>query len=226
MGLFEIASGGTVVLDEIGDMPIAIQPVLLRVLQERKFRRMGEHRFRELDVRVISITNRDIRKEIEAGRFRDDLYYRLEGFQIYIPALRERKSDIPLLAEYFYQRTCDRLKKELKGFAPGVIEMLSEYKWPGNVRELEHAIEKACILAPNGTQIQTYHFPEITLEESLAQEIISERLSYNDSVMQFRRQLIEKALQECDGNRTHAARLLGMERSHLVHLIKDIKLDK
>jgi len=145
---------------------------------------------------------------------------------LFVPPLREREGDIPLLAEYFYRRICEKLKKELKGFASGVLGMLSSHRWPGNVRELEHAIEAACILAPRGSEIQTYHFPEIAQEKSLAKEIISERIGYNESVMQFRRQLVESALKECEGNRTRAAKLLGMKHSNLVHLIKEMKLDK
>jgi len=227
MGLFEIASGGTVVLDEIGDMAINIQPVLLRVLQERKFQRVDEHIFRELDIRIISITNRDILEEIKAGRFRRDLYYRLNGFHIFVPSLRDRRDDIPLLAEHFYREACHKQRKELDGFVPEAMDMLYNHTWPGNVRELQTEIERACILAQRGSRIQTYHFsPQITHEESLAQEIISERLSYKESVKQFRRQLVERALQECDGNRTQAARMLDMGRSNLVHLIKDMELDE
>jgi DNA-binding NtrC family response regulator len=228
MGFFELASGGTVVLDEIGDMPVGIQVSLLRVLQERKFQRVGdEYEFRDLDVRIISVTNRDILQEIKAGRFRRDLYYRLNGFHIFVPPLREHLDDIPLLAEHFYQKACQELDKELGGFAPEAIDMLTSYSWPGNVRELQNEIKRACMLAQKGSRIQTYHLsPEITEGESLAQEIMSERLSYRESVKQFRRQLVEQALQECNGNRTQAARLLGMGRSNLIHLIKDLNLDE
>jgi DNA-binding NtrC family response regulator len=228
IGLFEIASGGTVLLDEIGDMPVDIQPSLLRVLQERKFQRLGEeYEFRDLDVRIISITNRDILQEIKTGRFRRDLYYRLNGFHIFVPPLRDRRDDISLLAEHFYQEACKKQRKELSGFAPEALDMLTKHIWPGNVRELQTEIERACILAQSGIPIQTYHFsPEITQGESLAQEIISERLSYRESVKQFRRQLVGRALQECDGNRTQAARLLGMKRPNLIRLMKELKLDE
>ena len=169
------------------------------------------------------MTNRDLSNEMKEGRFREDLYFRLSRFNIYIPPLRERKDDIPLLAEHFYQKACQTQHKELDGFAIGVIDMLISYQWPGNVRELENEINRAFALAQAGSAIQSYHFsPNITHGESMAQEIISKRMDYNESLKQFRRRLIEKALQECDGNRTKAADILGIDRTNLVHLIKSL----
>jgi transcriptional regulator with GAF, ATPase, and Fis domain len=225
MGLFETAEGSSVILDEIGNMSLDVQANLLRVLQERKVQRLGEYTLRDVDMRVISITNLDILKEIEAGRFRSDLYYRLNGFHIYVPPLRDREGDIPLLAEHFYQEACHEQKKELGGFDPGVLDMLASYPWPGNVRELQSEIQRACLLAQEGSCIETYHFSsEITHGEPLVKEIMSERLSYKQSVMRFRRRLVEEVLQECNGNRTHAAELLMMKRPNLVKLIKDLGL--
>ena len=171
MGLFEAASGGTVLLDEISEMPEDAQVHLLRVLEERKVQRLGEHVSRDIDVRIIAMTNRDLIKEVEAGRFREDLYYRLSEFPIHIPPLRERSEDIPLLADHFLQE----IDRELAGFAPEVIGMLQGYPWPGNVRELRNEIRRAAALAEEFGQIQTYHFASrITRGESLIQEAISD----------------------------------------------------
>ena len=223
MGLFETAQGGTVLLDEIGDTPLDAQTYLLDVLEKHKVQRMGEYILRDVDVRVISMTNRDLSNEMKEGHFREDLYFRLDRFNIYIPPLRQRRDDIPLLAEHFYNKACKDQHKELDGFATGVIDMLVGYQWPGNVRELENEINRACALAQAGSAIQSYHFtPNITHGESLAQEIISKRMDYNESLKQFRRRLIEKTLQECDGNRTKAANMLGIDRTNLVHLIKSL----
>jgi DNA-binding NtrC family response regulator len=216
-GLFEAASGGTVMLDEISEMPEDAQVHLLRVLQERKVQRLGEHISRDVDVRVIAMTNRNLVREVTDGRFREDLYYRLNEFPIHIPALRERAEDIPILAEHFLQE----IDKEVDGFAPDVFEMLQSYPWPGNVRELRNEVHRACALVEEGARIQSYHFsPQVTRGESLIQNIISEKLSYSDSLDLFRRRLVDNALRACNGNRHEAAKMLGMARPNLVALIK------
>lgn len=223
MGLFEVANGGTVVLDEIGDMPLDVQSNLLRVLEQRKVHRLGEFTLRDVDVRVIAMTNRPLLKEVREGRFREDLYYRLNRFNIYIPPLRDRKDDIPLLAEYFYQEACRDLGKELDGFAPGVMDMLGSYPWPGNVRELRNEVHRACVLVQEGSPTQVYHFSsQITQGESLMQQVISEQLSYGESLDQFRRRLVEEALRRTDGNRTQAAKRLGMDAANLRRLIRTL----
>jgi len=222
MGLFEAASGGTVQLDEIGEMPQDAQIHLLRFLEEREVQRLGENISRPVDVRIIATTNRALAEEVTADRFREDLYHRLNEFPIHIPPLRERPEDVPLLAEHFLKD----MDEALDGFASGVIEMLQSYSWPGNVRELRNVIRRAVALAEEGKQIQTYHFPpEITQGESLVQEIISERIGYSESLNQFRRRLVEEALRECNGNRSQAAKLLKMNRSNLVNMIKRLCID-
>jgi transcriptional regulator with GAF, ATPase, and Fis domain len=209
-------------LDEIGEMTQDAQIHLLRFLEEREVQRLGENITRHVDVRIIATTNRDLIKEVTADRFREDLYHRLSEFPIHIPPLRERPEDIPLLAEHFLED----MEKELDGFAPGVFEMLQSYSWPGNVREMRNVVRRAAALAEEGKQIQTYHFPpEITQGESLVQDIISERIGYNESLNQFRRRLVEDALRECNGNRSEAARLLKMNRPNLVKMIKRLGID-
>ena len=190
---------------------------LLRVLQERKVQRLGEHISRDVDVRVIAMTNRDLVREVTDGRFREDLYYRLNEFPIHIPALRERTEDIPILAEHFLQE----IEKEVNGFAPDVSQMLQGYPWPGNVRELRNEIHRACALMEEGARIESYHFSsQITRGESLIKDIISEKVSYSESMERFRRRLVENALKACKGNRHEAAKMLGMARPNLVALLK------
>jgi Nif-specific regulatory protein len=227
IGMFEAAAGGTILLDEIGEMPLEAQVHLLRVLQERKVQPIGESQSRDVDVRVIAITNRDLRTEVQAGRFREDLYYRLNVFPIHLPALRERLDDIPLLAEHLLQKYCRQNKKDVGGFASGVFEMLQSYNWPGNVRELESAINYAAAFVETGQRIQTYHFPvQITQGESLIQEVLSEQGTYRKLLDQFQRRLIENALKTCSSNRYQAAKMLGMDRSNLVKLMKRLGIDK
>jgi len=217
IGSFEAASGGTILLDEIGEMPKDAQVHLLRVLEEREVRRLGENTSRDVDVRIIAMSNRELLQEIMSNRFREDLYYRLSEFPIHIPPLRERVEDISLLAEHFLED----IDKPLDGFSPGVLEALKNYPWPGNVRELGNVIRRAAALAEEGKQLQTYHFPlQATQEESLIQEIVSKQTNLSASVERLQRRLIENALRECDGNRSQAARTLGIHQPNLVRLMK------
>lgn len=221
MGLFEAASGGTLILDEISEMPEDAQIHLLRVLQEREVQRLGEHVSRAVDVRIIAMTNRYLVEEVTDDRFREDLYYRLSEFPIHIPPLRERVEDIPLLAERFLQNYLQEHERDLDGFAPDVLDMLKGYPWPGNVRELQNAVRRAAALAEESSIIHTYHFPsQITQGESLIQEILSERVGLSESVERFQRRLVEDALRECDGNRSQAARMLKMHRANFVRLMR------
>jgi len=181
---------------------------------------------RSVDVWVIAMSNRDLEGEVEAGRFREDLFYRLSEFPINIPPLRERPEDIPLLAEHFLQAYSEDIEKELAGFAPDVLEMLQSYPWPGNVRELRNMIRRAAALAEQGEQIQTYHFsPQITQGESLIQEVISQEVGFSESVKHFQRRLVEDALRESNGNRSEAARRLKMDRSNLRSLMKRLGIE-
>jgi len=226
IGLFEEASGGTVLLDEIGEMPQDAQIHLLRVLEEREVQRLGENVPRSVDVWIIAMSNRDLEAEVEAGRFREDLFYRLSEFPIDIPPLRERPEDIPILAEHFLKAYSEDIDRELAGFAPDVFEMLQSHPWPGNVRELRNMVRRAAALAEHGEQIQTYHFPpEITQGESLIQALLSEQLGLSAAVERLQRRLVENALQECDGNRTHAAQILKIDRSNLIRLMKRLGIE-
>ena len=221
-GLFESAQGGTVILDEIGEMPLDVQPHLLRVLQEHRIQRLGETRLRDVDVRVIAVTNRNLEADVRAGRFREDLYYRLSVFPIPVPPLRERVGDIPLLAEHFLRE----VTAEPSGFGSEVSELLRNYPWPGNVRELRNEVQRAAALAGQDVEIQPCHLsPRLVEGEILDQDGSSAHLDFSTRVLRFQRRLVEDALQQCEGNRTHAAKLLGMHRPGLVRLIKRLKVD-
>jgi transcriptional regulator with GAF, ATPase, and Fis domain len=147
MGRFEAADGGTLFLDEVSEIPLALQPKLLRVLQEGTFERVGEERARKVSVRVVAATNRDLRREAEAGRFRSDLYFRLSVFPIFVPPLRDWREDIPALARNFADACCRKLKRSPLKLTPSDTQRLQSYDWPGNVRELQHVIERAAILS-------------------------------------------------------------------------------
>ena len=230
-GLFEVASGGTVLLDEIGEMPPDAQVHLLRVLQERKVQRLGEYDLREVDVRVIAMTNRDLEREANEGRFRPDLYYRLSEFTIPIPLLRERADDIPPLAEYFLEEARKDMKKNINGFAQGVMELLQSYTWPGNIRELRNEIRRSSALGEEGMQIQVYHLSnKIADSGSLVHEVINDaymmQQRYRDVLDDFERRYITQALQAVNGNRLQAAKLLGIERKSLYEKMKRLNIDK
>ncbi len=222
IGLFEAAAGGTMLLDEIGEMSQEGQVHLLRLLEERTIQRLGEYKTRNVDVRVIAMTNRDLQKDVAAGRFREDLYYRFNEFPIPVPPLQERLEDIPLLAAHFLKE----IEKDIDGFGPNVFEMLSSHSWPGNVRELRNEIRRATAFVEEGLPVQTYHFSShITGGESLIQEILSERFGLSGAVTRLQRRLIENALRECGGNRTRAAHMLGMDRANLRALMKRLGIE-
>ncbi|MFC1712926.1 two-component regulator propeller domain-containing protein [Candidatus Poribacteria bacterium] len=224
-GYFEEASGGTLLLDEIGDMPEDIQVRFLRVLEEGVVIPIGEREARDVNVRIIAMTNRNLDKDMEVGRFRRDLYHRLNGFRIDVPPLRDRPDDIPLLAEHFYQEAYRDLGKKVDGFAPEVMDMLQRCPWPGNVRELRNEIHQAYVIAEAETPIQVYHFsPQVTHKESLMQEVLSEQLGLSASLKRLQIRMIEEALRETGGNRTHAAKRLGMDVSNLRRKIRELKI--
>jgi Nif-specific regulatory protein len=205
-GRFELAHGGTIFLDEIGELSPAIQVKLLRVLQEREFERVGGAEPVRTDVRVIAATNRNLEKALGDGGFREDLYYRLNVFPIFIPPLRERKSDVPPLADYFAVKYAREHGKTIKRISTSAIDMLATYHWPGNVRELENTMERAVLMA-DGEVIHGHHLPP-TLQTAEATETIVSA-SLGGAVSVFERALIEDALKTTAGNRAKAARLLS-----------------
>jgi two-component system response regulator AtoC len=224
-GLFEDASGGTLFLDEIGELPLGLQVKLLRVLEDELIRRLGETRDIKVDTRIITATHRDLLAETKAGRFREDLFYRLNVLPIHIPPLRDRREDIPLLIEHFVTRNNTRLRSNIVGIDSEARRLLFEYGWPGNVRELENTIERAMVLA-EGDQIVVTDLPERVREaqDPVQMQLASGELSVKKTTRIIEEILIRRALQKTKGNRTRAAELLEISHRALLYKIKDYKV--
>jgi DNA-binding NtrC family response regulator len=215
IGYFESAAKGTLFLDEVGELPLETQVKLLTVLESRRLRRLGGTRDITVDIRLIAATNRDIEREVAAQRFREDLYYRLSAFQLRIPALRERKVEIALLAELFSREISRASGTEVSAIDREASQALAAHAWPGNVRELRNAIEHAVVLADRG-RIGVEHLPPYIRAGSAA----APASPLDARLATFERQGIVDALEEARGNQSHAARLLGITRSALLHRIK------
>jgi DNA-binding NtrC family response regulator len=228
-GLFAIAAGGTLFLDEIGEMDMSLQAKLLRVLQERSFRRVGGVQDIAADVRIIASTNRDLRAMVQQSKFREDLYYRLNVMSVTVPPLAQRSEDIPLLSHFFLDQIGKRMGKALSGFTEEAMETLCEYGWPGNVRELRNAIEHACIVCPNG-MIDEVHLPKFTggkLDGSDQLERGSIALGADDrSIRALESQLVGKVLDDTNWNISRAASILGINRTTLYNKIRVYNLGK
>ena len=207
VGRFEMADGGTLFLDEIANVPMNLQPKLLRVLETGEFERVGSSKTRRVDVRILSATNSDLHAEVAAGRFRQDLLFRLNTIEIHLPPLRERREDLPPLASYFLRQHANRYRKRISGFEAGALRALTEHAWPGNVRELDHAIERAVLMAQGG-EIRA---ADLGLKPSGDAPSRLDEMSLEE-VESF---LIKKALNRFDGNVSRAADALGLSRSAL-----------
>ena len=221
-GRFEMAEGGTLFLDEIGDINLSTQVKLLRVLQEREFERVGGTETVKINVRMIAATNKDMEKAIADGTFREDLYYRLNVFTIFVPSLRERKADMLLLADHFLDKFSREHGKVIKRISTPAIDMLTAYHWPGNVRELENALERA-VLVCDGAVIHGHHLPP-SLQTADASGTVT-RVSLADAVAAFERDLIQDALKTTRGNRAKAARLLDTTERILNYKVKGHAID-
>ncbi len=220
-GKLETAEGGTVFLDEVGELAPSLQAKLLRVLQEREFERVGGTRPIKLDIRLIAATNRDLKEMAAQRQFRQDLYYRLNVVSLRMPALRERREDIPLLASYFAARYSEKLKRRVLGISPKARACLQRYDWPGNVRELENAIERAIVLGSTEV-ILPEDLPDSVLEQTVeAEEPVS---ALHDALRETKKQLILKAIEQAGGSYTEAAGLLGVHPNHLFRLIRTLNL--
>jgi DNA-binding NtrC family response regulator len=207
VGRFELADAGTLFLDEIANVPLNLQPKLLRVLETGEFERVGSSRTRKVDVRILSATNADLHQEVAGGRFRQDLLFRINTIEIRVPALRERREDIPPLAQHFLKQHAQRYRKALAGFDPAALRALEEHGWPGNVRELDHAVERAVLMA-RGDSIRASDLALRAVEGGASR---LEEMSLEE-VEAF---LIKKALARFDGNVSRAAEALGLSRSAL-----------
>lgn len=207
VGRFELADGGTLFLDEIANVPLNLQAKLLRALETGELERVGSSSTRRVDVRILSATNANIQAEVEGGRFREDLLFRLNTIEIHLPPLRERKEDIPLLAMHFLRQSAQRYRKNLTGFEPAAMKLLSEHPWPGNVRELDHSVERAVLLS-EGMEVRA---SDLGLRQVREANMRIEDMSLED----VERALIQKAMGRYGGNVSHASKTLGLSRSAL-----------
>ena len=221
-GKIEMAHGGTVLLDEVGDISPELQTKLLRFLQEREFERVGGTQAIRVDVRIIGATNRDLQSAMKDGTFREDLYYRLNVIPIKLPPLRERKEDIPELAQFFADRFVKEAKKTPIEITPAAMAKLVAYHWPGNIRELANVIERAVVLGHGSTMDLDDLLPVVPGTEINPP---AEKLSYHEEIHGYRRNVILEALTKTQGNRAAAARLLGLERSYLFKLMKTLEIN-
>ena len=219
-GKFELADKGTLFLDEIGDVPPATQVKLLRVLQEREFERLGGTKTIKVDVRLIAATNKDLREALEQGTFREDLYYRLNVVPIDIAPLRERKEDIPELVKLFISRCDAESGKEMEGITPQALQMLVNYHWPGNVRELQNIVERACALA-KGPMLQAEDI-HLDIRPSKATNGAPAFLPDGMTLEQWEDEMVQEALRRAHGNKSQAARLLGLSRNALRYRLSKI----
>lgn len=222
LGKFELANHGTLVLDEVSEMPLHLQAKLLRVLQEKEIDPVGGHRPVPLSIRIIAVTNRELRNVVKDGKFREDLYYRLNVIPLVIPPLRDRKNDIPLLAEHFLEKYSTRYGKEMKSIAEETISLLRKCDWRGNVRELENAIERAVLLANEKVLLPKHLF----FEEMLSTSNESVSVKVGVSLRDMEREVIFKTLKEVGDNRTHAARLLGISIRTLRNKLREYRQEE
>jgi DNA-binding NtrC family response regulator len=212
VGRFELANGGTLFLDEIANVPLRQQAKLLRVIETGELERVGSSQTRRVDVRILSATNANLREEAKSGNFREDLLFRINTVEIHLPALRDRREDIPLLAAHFLGRNRSRYRKQVDGFSPAAMQQLMQYPWPGNVRELEHTIERAVLLC-RGSEIEPAN---LAIASARPSEVSFDNMSI-DAVEAL---LIRKVLRRCDGNISQAAEALGLSRAALYRRIE------
>ena len=220
-GRFEMADGGTIFLDEIGDLPLSLQAKILRVIQERKFEKVGSDHTVTVNVRIIAATNKDLEEQVQRGQFRSDLYYRLNVLPVYIPPLRQRPEDILELAQFFLKVFMRETKKQFDGFSQEALEAMLSYSWPGNVRELQNCIERACVIGKN-----KWIGPEdlfLKHGETLNENETTER-NLKNAINIFKTNFIRKVLEENNWNQTEAARSLAIQRTYLSRLVKELKI--
>lgn len=225
-GLFEQADGGTLFLDEIGELPLALQVKLLRVLQDETVRRIGDNNDLVVDVRITAATHRDLTAEVKAGRFREDLFYRINVLHVHVPPLRDRRDDIPLLIDHFIERNNRRLGTHIRGMTPEARKLMMTYGWPGNVRELENTIERAMVLADEDTLGETDLPDRIhQARDPIRMQLASGELSIKKTQRVIEEVLIRRALTQTKGNRTRASQLLEISHRALLYKIKDYDVE-
>ena len=222
LGRFELANGGTILLDEVGDMPTSLQVKLLHVIENKRLERLGGTKTIETNFRVIAATNQDLEEKMGKGEFREDLYFRLNVISIFIPPLRERIEDIPLLAEYFLHKYNMDMNRKIREFSPEAMNFLTNYNWPGNIRELENVIENTVVFA-NSDIIQPSDLPpQIHIINEAFDDYIG---PLDEAQKRFKKRYITKVLKQVSGNRTEAAKQLEIQRTYLSRLIKELDID-
>jgi DNA-binding NtrC family response regulator len=228
-GRVEAANHGSLFLDEVGDLPIGLQPKLLRVLQERKFERLGSNKSIEVDVRLISATNQSLSELVKQGKFREDLYYRLNVVELHLPALRERRDDISLLAHHFLQKYAQLFKKQVRRFSQTALAALDQHNWPGNVRELENVIQRAVVLS-DGYTLDVANLP-VALRGNIqepalppAATLSNGESSYEQELKRFKRNLVLRTLHQYGWRKAESARALGVARGYLHRLINQLDI--
>ena len=222
-GLLKVAEGGTVFLDEVSEIPIQLQVKLLRALEQREITPVGMTEPIKIDVRIIAATNRDLRKEVENGKFRDDLYYRLNVVEIDLPSLKERPDDVPILAQHFLDAFKKQMSKPIQGFANEAMRALLQYQWKGEVRELENVIERAVIFCDEDF-VGLEHLPEYMRPTEDIPSISSGHGTLKDAVRNFERQFIQQTLSACEQNKETAAKVLGVSLSSLYRKIEELQI--
>jgi Nif-specific regulatory protein len=223
-GRFELANQGTIFLDEVGDLPLAVQAKILRVLQEREFERLGGSETIKVDVRIVAATNHDLIQLVKENKFREDLYYRLNVFQIFLPPLRQRKEDIPVLADHFLKYFCRETKKNISAFSANVINSMLEYNWPGNIRELQNVIERAVVIS-SGKVIDNILLQDISGNPQNGLELQA-NIAWDEAQKVFKRQYLIKALNVHGWNQRKTAVALKIQPTYLSRLIKELNVLK
>jgi Nif-specific regulatory protein len=219
-GRFELADGGTIFLDEIGDLPLPLQAKLLRVIQQKTFEKVGDDATITVDVRILAATNRDIEHLVEKGTFRRDLFYRLNVLPLVVPPLRQRPEDIPELASFFLQSASRQTKKEFDGFSDDAMEALISHVWPGNIRELQNCVERACVTGKN----KWIGREDLFLDSTRPAPAGKGRANLKTALTVFKTQYIKKVLEENRWNQTEAAKALDIQRTYLSRLIKELEI--
>ncbi|MDQ1271471.1 MAG: hypothetical protein QG591_101 [Planctomycetota bacterium] len=217
-GRFELADGGTLFLDEVGEMSLKVQVKLLRILEKGEFERVGGEKTIKVDVRLIAATNRDLEREVSEGRFREDLFYRLNVITIHLPPLRERREDIPLLSNFFVIKYAKKYKKELKGFTPEAMEALCAYHWQGNVRELENVIERSIVLCKKSV-VAVDHLPKNIVPNKEDRSTI--KIHLGTSLKEAEKEIIQKTLFMTNGSKKEAAKILGISSRKIEYKVKE-----